>query len=93
VSLLFVFIREKYLLYYENKFKEESIMSMTRGILNWTQEKYDKVIENIDTEKHPYAKSFGLGCIEGAIDGAIIAYPVLLAGCLIAAKKLKDLQK
>ena len=68
-------------------------MSMTRKILDWTQEKFDDVVDNIDTEKHPNLKAFGLGCIEGVIDGAVLAYPVLLVTSIIASKKLKDLQK
>lgn len=68
-------------------------MSIARGILDWTQEKMDDICDNIDEVKHPYVKSFGLGVIEGLIDGAIMVYPILLATCYVAAKKLNDLQK
>lgn len=68
-------------------------MSIARGILDWTQEKMDDICDNIDEVRHPYIKAFGLGSIEGLIDGAILAYPVLLVTCCIAAKKLKDLEK
>ena len=43
--------------------------NLIHGILNWTE---DKTIELDGTKKSDYAKAFGLGCIEGLIDGAVI---------------------
>ena len=63
--------------------------SITGKILEWTEDKMD----NIHESKHPYLKAFGLGMIEGAIDGAVLAYPFLIAGLFIAGKKLKNLEK
>ena len=61
-------------------------MGIARGIIKWV----DKGMENIEESKHPIAKAFGLGAAEGAIDGAIIAYPMLLVACIIAGKKLAE---
>lgn len=59
-------------------------MGIARKVIEWV----DNSMENIDKSKHPIAKSFGAGFVEGAIDGAIIAYPMLVAACIIAGKKL-----
>lgn len=61
-------------------------MSITRNILDWTEKKTDEIDM---TDKHPYLKAFGLGSIEGYIDGAIIAYPILLASSIILLRKIK----
>lgn len=53
--------------------------SIAKAILDWTKEKFDKIDAN---EKHPFAKAFGLGAIEGAIDGALISFPILMIGCI-----------
>lgn len=85
--------REINILYYENKFKEEfRMMGSTKKVLNWTDKKFEEIVDNPD-EKHPNLKAFGLGAIEGVIDGAVIAYPILLVGCFVAAKKLKKLKE
>lgn len=63
---------------------------MVRIILDWVDKKSDAIDENT---KHPLLKSFGLGAIEGGIDAAVIAYPFLIAGTIIAAHKLKKLRK
>lgn len=49
--------------------------SITKAILDWTKKKTDEI--NVNT-KHPFAKAFGLGAIEGAIDAAVFMYPILL---------------
>lgn len=59
--------------------------SITRTILDWTDDRFEKV-QNGEV-KHPYAEAFALGAIEGAIDGAVIMYPILLAGCVYWRKK------
>lgn len=51
-------------------------MSIARNILKWTDKKFDEVC--YEDVKHPGAKAFGLGMIEGFVDGAIIAYPVVV---------------
>ena len=85
--------REINISYYENIIKEETIMGLTRKILNWTDRKFDEVIDNIENEKHPTIKSGMLGGIEGIIDGAVISYPILIVTCIIAAKKLSKLEE
>ena len=49
--------------------------NLTHGILNWTE---DKMIELDGTKKSDYAKAFGLGCIEGLIDGSVIVGAVVI---------------
>lgn len=63
---------------------------MVRKILDWVDKKFNAIDENT---KHPSLKSFGLGAIEGVIDGAVIAYPFLLAGIFIAVHKLIRFKK
>ena len=63
---------------------------MVRKVLDWTDKKFNAIDENT---KHPLLKSFGLGAIEGAIDGAVIAYPFLVASAFIVAHKLNKLEK
>lgn len=63
---------------------------MVRKVLDWTEKKFDEIDENT---KHPYLKAFGLGAIEGAIDGAVIAYPFLVVSAFIVGHKLKKLEK
>ena len=58
---------------------------ITRQILNWTEEKTEEIIEG--DVKHPYLKAFGLGCIEGLVDGAVLAYPILVASLFLVAKQ------
>lgn len=62
---------------------------LAREILNWTEEKMDDI--DVEKDKHPYLKAFGLGAVEGYIDGAMIAYPILLVGSFIVGRKLKKL--
>ena len=68
-------------------------MGITRKILDWTDKKYDYIINNIDEVKHPYAKSFGLGAIEGFIDSAVIWMPILLVACVAKNKQIEELKK
>ena len=53
---------------------------MVRHILGWVDDKLDEVIEQDD--KHLHAKAFGLGAIEGLVDGLFIfgavMYPIVL---------------
>ena len=62
---------------------------LTKKVLNWVDKKYDEIYDNKNT-KFRGVKEFGLGVIEGAIDGAILAYPILLITCVLAGKKLND---
>lgn len=59
-------------------------MGIARKVIGWV----DKTMENLDDSKHPVAKAFGAGFVEGAIDGAIIMYPILVAACIVAGKEL-----
>lgn len=61
---------------------------MVREVLEWADKKFEAIQSGEDT-KHPYLKSFGLGVVEGAIDGAVMIYPFLLAALIIANKELK----
>lgn len=57
---------------------------LVKEVLNKVEEKFD----DIDvTDKHPYLKAFGLGAIEGAIDGAVIWFPIVLGACYYWRKK------
>lgn len=58
---------------------------ITRKVLNWTDKKFDAIDENT---KHPYLKAFGLGAVEGVIDGAVLMYPVLIGGLMLANHQL-----
>ena len=60
--------------------------SITRGILKWTDKEMDKVLNDENT-KHRGLKAVGLGMVEGFVDGAIITYPILVAGCIYWRKK------
>ena len=61
-------------------------MGIARKVIEWA----DNSVENLDKSKHPCLKAFGAGFVEGAIDGAILAYPILLVACVIAGKKLDE---
>lgn len=67
---------------------------MVKKVLDWTEEKMDGIMDDIDngTDKHPYLKAFGLGAIEGFIDGAVIAYPFLLIACIMKNREIKKLK-
>lgn len=60
--------------------------SITKGILDWTEEKFDEIDENT---KHPLLKAFGLGAIEGAIDGAVLMYPIIVGSLYWVAYKAR----
>lgn len=55
-------------------------MMLVRNILGWVDDKTEEICENDD--KHLYAKAFGLGAIEGAVDFMFvfgtIMYPIML---------------
>lgn len=63
------------------------MISMTGRIIKMVDKAHEK---NNNSEKPSSLKSFGLGMIEGAIDGIIIAYPILLIGNIIKNKQLKN---
>lgn len=52
--------------------------SFTHMILDWTEEKLDELMVDPDNSKHPYAKAFALGAVEGLLDGMVIAGGVFL---------------
>lgn len=54
-------------------------MGITKTILNWTEEKLNDLDMN---DKNAELKAFGLGVIDGFVDGAVLVYPILMAGCL-----------
>lgn len=64
---------------------------MVREILNWTKEKSEEI--DITEDKGAMLKAFLLGCIEGAIDTAVIWYPFLLIACIAKNNQLEKLQK
>lgn len=53
--------------------------SIIHMVLDWTEKTMNEL--DPETDKHARAKAFGLGCIEGAIDGAVFWYLPLLALC------------
>ena len=61
-------------------------MSITKEIHKWTDKEMEKIMydENV---KHRGLKAVGLGMVEGFIDGAVMAYPILVAGCIYWRKK------
>ena len=60
-------------------------MSLTKKILDWNEKEFEKIDETKD--KHPYLKALRTGVINGFIDGAVFAYPILLACCYYWRKK------
>ena len=68
--------------------------SLVRGILNWSDDKFTEIENDIangtNEIKHPYLKAFGLGAIDGAIDGLVVVGTLsTIAGAIIkvASKK------
>lgn len=59
-------------------------MSITKKILDWNDKKFEEIDENT---KHPVLKAIACGVIEGTIDGAVMAYPILMVGCVYWKKK------
>lgn len=59
------------------------------------QEKLDEVYDDniFEDSKLKKCKACGAAFLSGAIDGAVIAYPFMLAGLIVANKKLKELSK
>ena len=63
--------------------------SVTRMILGWCDDKMEE-IENNPNENHPYAKAFGLGAVEGVLDGLVYGGVLLLGlGAAIGISKRK----
>lgn len=60
--------------------------TLVKKVLNWTEKEMENIDENT---KHPILKAFGLGAIEGAIDGAVLAYPILVGGMFFIRAALK----
>ena len=63
---------------------------MVKKVLDWTEEKIEEI--DVDNDKHPYLKAFGLGAIQGFIDGAVLAYPFLVVGAFLSAREIKKLK-
>ena len=62
--------------------------SLVRNILDWTEDKITEIDNDIangtNEIKHPYLKSFGLGAIDGAIDGLVVTGALtIVAGTII----------
>ena len=62
--------------------------SLVRNILDWTDNKFTEIQDDIASGtneiKHPYLKSFGLGAIDGAIDGLVVTGALtIVAGTII----------
>jgi hypothetical protein len=54
-------------------------MSITKKILEWNDKRFESI--DMEKDKNPGLKAFSCGVVEGAIDSAVIWYPVLLASC------------
>ena len=54
---------------------------ITKQILDLSEEKIDEI--DVEKDKHPYLKAFGIGAIEGAIDSAVLMYIPVLIACFI----------
>ena len=62
--------------------------SLVRNLLDWTDSKFTEIENDIASGaneiKHPYLKSFGLGAIDGAIDGLVVTGALtIVAGTII----------
>lgn len=53
--------------------------SIIHTVWDWSEKTMNKL--NPETDKHAYAKAFGLGCIDGLIDCAVFWYLPLFALC------------
>ena len=60
---------------------------MVQEVLEWVDEKIEEV--DMDQDKLAIPKCFGLGAIKGFIDGAVIAYPIMLGTLLYVGHKIK----
>lgn len=63
---------------------------ITRKVLNWTERKFNEIANRDENIKSKMIKGFGLGSIEGFIDGALIGFPILFVTCLIRCHKNKN---
>ena len=68
--------------------------SLVRNLLDWTDNKFTEIENDIASGtneiKHPYLKSFGLGAIEGAIDGLVVTGALtVIAGTIIKVTSKK----
>ena len=61
--------------------------SLTHKILDWTEEKMDDLLYDDGKEKHPYAKAFAIGALEGLIDGAVICGLYFIGAGFVANMK------
>lgn len=62
--------------------------SLVRNILDWTDNKFTEIENDIangtNEIKHPLLKAFGLGAIDGAIDGLVVTGALtIVAGTII----------
>lgn len=59
---------------------------MVNSILKWSDAKMEKLTNNPD-EEHAFAKAFGLGAIEGAIDGFVFLGALAFVGSIVSMVK------
>lgn len=65
------------------------MFGLTRELLNWADKKYEEAMETTD-ERESMRKASVSGFVEGCVDGAVLAYPILLVACLVYQHKLKN---
>lgn len=56
---------------------------MTKKILKWTDEKLEEIYESDEVGGKELAKAFGVGAIEGFIDGLVINGAILFAAGVV----------
>lgn len=61
-------------------------MALVRNILGWVDDKIDGINES---DKHPYAKAFGLGAVEGLVDGLFVFGAVMYPIVVVRSMKKK----
>lgn len=63
---------------------------LVRKVLAWSDKKFNEI--DVSKDKHPNLKAFGLGGIEGYIDGMMLAPVAYLTGYIIG-KAIKNIKK
>ena len=56
---------------------------MVKRILNWNDRRYDELLDSDDRDFVAGVKAFGIGAVEGFIDGAVIIGAAVIAKDLI----------